>query len=416
MKNVNKWIVLIVICLGNGMIYMFPYIQYSYYDSMMVSLGFSHTQMGNILSVYGTLNLFAYLFGGVIADRFHYKNLLIFSLIVTGISGFYFATFPSYGAMILLSIVWSITTVFSYWPAMIKAVKLLGESDVQGRLFGFREAGFALAGLLFASIALVIFRATGERFSAVLLFFSISCIFCGVITFFFLPKKTNFQELRADEKSSSKIWAGLQYVVKNPNVWLAGFLVFFAYSIGTGLGRLAPYLTSVYKMGVATATLVAIISQNVVPNLGAISGGFVVDKVKSSIKVIKWCFLFMAVLLGVFVSLPGNPNIVLIVIIMGLSIKLVQSAVRGIYFVPVDEIGIPDRYVGSAVGLMSVIGFLPDAFIFTIWGKILDSYSSEAGYKIIFSSLIGCCIVGFCITYVLGKKIIKTVHISSKNS
>ncbi len=403
-KNINKWIVLATICLGGGVIYIFPYIQYTYYDSMMEALGFNHTQMGNILSIYGMLNIIAYLFGGVIADRIHYKSLLVFSLIGTGLSGFFFATFPSYSAMILLSIVWSITTIFSYWPAMIKAVKLLGQSDIQGRLFGFREAGFALAGLLFASIGLFIFRLTGENFSSVLLFYSIAYIACGVITFLFLPRKTQSLEDLSESKHHPDMWAGLRYAVKNPNVWLAGFLVFFAYSVGTALGRFAPYLTSVYKMGVTTAALVGIISEYLVPNLGAVGGGLVVDKVKSAIKVITWCFVLMGVLLGVFVALPGDPNIIFIVIIMGLSIKLVQSSLRGIYFVPVDEIGVPDTYVGTVVGMVSIIGFLPDAFIFTVWGRVLDSFSGEVGYRIIFSSLIVFCIVGATIAHILGKR------------
>ena len=50
---------LIVICLGGSIIYIFPYLQYTFYDSMMAELGFTNTQMGNVMSVYGALNLIA---------------------------------------------------------------------------------------------------------------------------------------------------------------------------------------------------------------------------------------------------------------------------------------------------------------------------------------------------------------------
>ncbi|MEG0469806.1 MAG: MFS transporter, partial [Longicatena sp.] len=157
-KQMNKWILLLIICLGGGIIYIFPYIQYSYYDSMMSSLGLDNLQMGNLMSLYGILNLFGYFFGGVVADKVNYKNLITFSLIITGISGFLFATFPSYSVMLVICVVWSISTVFTYWPAMMKAIKLLGGDDDQGKMFGFREAGFALMSLLFTSVGLAIFN------------------------------------------------------------------------------------------------------------------------------------------------------------------------------------------------------------------------------------------------------------------
>ena len=87
-KQMNKWLLLVVICLGGGIIYIFPYIQYSYYDSMMAEMGLSNVQMGNLMSLYGALNLIGYFFGGMVADKFKYKYLITFSLIGTGISGF----------------------------------------------------------------------------------------------------------------------------------------------------------------------------------------------------------------------------------------------------------------------------------------------------------------------------------------
>lgn len=404
-KQKNKWLILAIICLGGGVIYIFPYIQYTYYDSMMAALGFDNTQMGNIISIYGALNLVAYIIGGIIADKIHYKLLLSSSLIITGLTGFWFASFPSYGAMIFISIIWSITTIFTYWPAMIKAVKLLGSSNEQGRLFGFREAGFSLFGLLFASTGLFIFSQTKDNFKIVLIFYSIVYIICGILNQIFLPN--NNEENKKENLKKNDLLEGIRYSLKQPGVWLAGLLIFFAYAVGTTLGRFAPYLTSVFKMGVSTAALISIITEYVIPNFGAITGGVVVDKVRSSSKVIMWGFVIMGILLGVFVALPGNPNIILVVIIVGLSIKLIQSALRGIYFVPIDEIKVPNSYVGTAVGIVSIIGFSSDAFLFSFWGRILDRFSAVTGYKIIFSSLILFCVAGLVVTWLLLKFINK---------
>ena len=154
----KMWLMLLVISFGGSIIYIFPYLQYTFYDSMMAELNFTHTQMGNIMSIYGALNLIAYFMGGIIADRFSSRKLITFSLVVTGITKIRCTTFPSYISMMVISVIWSFTTIFTYWPAVIKAVNQLGESDVQGRLFGFREALNSLGALIFSSTAMRILQ------------------------------------------------------------------------------------------------------------------------------------------------------------------------------------------------------------------------------------------------------------------
>lgn len=395
MKKINKWVLLLIISMGGSVIFIFPYLQYTFYDSMMQSLGFDNTQMGNLLSVYGALNLIAYFIGGIIADRFDSRLLIAGSLVVTGLTGFWFATFPSYGVMMLISVIWSITTIFTYWAAMIKAVKLLGNSEEQGRLFGFREALNSLGALIFSSSAMYIFSHTGENFRNVVIFYSIVYIVIGILSYILLPKMSGGQDMTQERP---KLFEGLGYVLKNPSVWLIGFIIFFGYAIGSTMGRLTPYLTSVYKMGVVTAGIVGIINTYGVGNVGAVVGGLVTDKMKSSTRFLKWCFLIMAVLLAIFVMIPGEVNFLFVAILMGLSIRLVQTAVRGVYFVPLDEARIPDKYLGTAAGVVSVIGFSPDAFLFTIYGQVMDANPGALGYKIMFGSLIGFCVVGFILT------------------
>ena len=403
------WLMLLVICLGGSIIYIFPYLQYTFYDSMMAELGFTNTQMGNIMSVYGALNLIAYFIGGIIADRFSSRILISFSLVVTGLTGFWFATFPSYGVMMLISVTWSFTTIFTYWPAVIKAVKLLGDSDVQGRLFGFREALNSLGSLIFSSTAMYIFTRSGENFRNVVIFYSITYVVIGVISFIFLPKDSG---TKPEEKKS--LFAGLGYVLKSPVVWVIGFTIFFGYAIGSTMGRLTPYLTAVFKMGVTTAGIVGIVNTYGVGNVGAVAGGLITDKMKSSTRFLRYCFIIMAVLLIAFVAVPGKPSFLMVAIIMGLSVRLIQTAVRGVYFVPLDEAKIPVEYLGTAAGVVSVIGFAPDAFLFSVYGSIIDNMSEVAGYKVMFGSLIGFCVVGFILTNILIKMLRRGQQVSQE--
>ena len=46
--------------MANSLIYTLPYLQSTYYDSMQAAYGFTHVQMGNLVSAYGIFNIFEY--------------------------------------------------------------------------------------------------------------------------------------------------------------------------------------------------------------------------------------------------------------------------------------------------------------------------------------------------------------------
>ena len=58
----KKLSVLFIICMANSLIYTLPYIQSTYYDSMQAAYGFTHVQMGNLVSAYGIFNIFSNFF------------------------------------------------------------------------------------------------------------------------------------------------------------------------------------------------------------------------------------------------------------------------------------------------------------------------------------------------------------------
>ena len=182
----KMWLMLLVISFGGSIIYIFPYLQYTFYDSMMAELNFTHTQMGNIMSIYGALNLIAYFMGGIIADRFSSRKLITFSLVVTGITGFWFATFPSYISMMVISVIWSFTK-FSHTGRRLLRQSISWEKVMYREDFCFREALNSLGALIFSSTAMWIFTKSGENFKNVVIFYSIVYVVIGIVSFIFLP-------------------------------------------------------------------------------------------------------------------------------------------------------------------------------------------------------------------------------------
>lgn len=55
-------------------------------------------------------------------------------------------------------------------------------------------------------------------------------------------------------------------------------------------------------------------------------------------------------------------------------------ALRGIYFSLIEEAGLDRRITGSAVGLISVLGFTPDVFFAALTGRILDANPGASGF------------------------------------
>lgn len=64
------------------------------------------------------------------------------------------------------------------------------------------------------------------------------------------------------------------------------------------------------------------------------------------------------------------------------------------------ELKIPAAVMGTAIGISSCIGWLPDLFMHTMFGHWLDIYGNT-GYRFIFSYLIVLSIIGFLCGFVV---------------
>jgi len=89
-----------------------------------------------LFSVYGTVAIFSYIFGGTFADKFLPRKLIAASLILTSLGGIVLLNYPSFLVLEVLYGYWGFTTVFLFWSAMIKGTRIWGGSQNQGQAFG----------------------------------------------------------------------------------------------------------------------------------------------------------------------------------------------------------------------------------------------------------------------------------------
>ncbi len=224
--------ILLLISVANAVIYTIPYLQTVYYDSMKLAYGFTHVEMGNLISVFAIFNTIAYLVGGIVADTINTKKLFLASVILTGVTGLYSATIPAYEIMIILSALWSFTTTMAFWSAMIKAIKLLASEAEQGRIFGLKETLVCILSFVFSMIGLALFTYSNENIKIIIIFYSILCLVLGVLIFIYYPSTPQ------DEKLSLKLFFNnIIEVVKLKSVWLMGMLIFCCVAMASLMGR-----------------------------------------------------------------------------------------------------------------------------------------------------------------------------------
>ena len=98
--------------------------------------------------------------------------------------------FPlGFKALVCLYAFWGISSLFAFWPACVKAVRILSDSGDQGKAFGFFEGGRGIAAALMAIAAVAAFRlvqedgnqAQGMRY--VIIFYSVLTIVMGILAF-----------------------------------------------------------------------------------------------------------------------------------------------------------------------------------------------------------------------------------------
>jgi len=399
-SNIKRFSIIFILAFGMTAMYSLPYMKSAFYDPMQQALSLSHTQIGNLLSTYGMVAMVSYFVGGWFADKFSVKKLITLSLVVSGLLGFYFATFPSYGMLVVIFILWGFTTIMTFFPASVKVIRMLGDESEQGRLFGFYEGLSGIAGTVISFIGLYFFGKFAEitvGFKYVVWLYSISSIVCGIILYFLIDDVKDTEESNDGMSISSFL-----KVITMPKAWLLGLTIFSVYLVFSSLTYLSPYLSEVYVMPLTLVSALSIIRTYVIKMGASPITGIVTDKVGSSIKVLFVGFLFMAVSTAAFLFIPKNPSFMWIAVINMIILSVILFGARGIYFATVSESNIPIETTGAVVGFASFLGFSPDAFYYTVAGNWLDKYG-QTGYTYIFILSVVCAFIGIFATYTLMK-------------
>ena len=389
--------------LSGELIFILPYfLSRVFRPTFLAVFNLNNFELGSLFSVYGTVALFSYIFGGTLADIFLPRKLISYSLILTALGGFILATFPSYRILQILYGYWGFTSVFLFWGAMIKATRIWGGTQNQGQAFGFLDGGRGLTAALMGTIGVAIFSifltddiltaSINERqdaFRNVILFSSIIVAITGIVVFLFMKIKIEEDVYQSKDKKSFK---NVISILKLESVWLLMTIILCAYFGYKVTDIYSLYASDVMGYDEVKAANIASLQLYLRP-ITCFTVGFLADQSNG----ISWIINgFLVMLFGSFFFASGflvaNQYILFLISLIILAIG--TYAMRALYFAILKEGNVPITLTGTAVGVISLIGYTPDIFAGPLMGYFLDKHPGIEGYQYVFSFLSVAAILG----------------------
>lgn len=411
-SRTQKYLVLVLMIVSLCTIYILPYLRYQYFTPLQEAMGLlgSATKYGNLVSVYGIMNVICYLPGGIIADKFDPKKLLVFSMISSGLLGIWMSTWPGYEMLLLIHILWGLTTVLTFWSASVKCVNMLASSDEQGQMFGLLEGGRGLLGIGMNAAWVAVFaffasRANGNTMgmTVVVAGVSILMILDGIALAFLLPKTDASTATNSSIKDSVKA-LGKSFTL--PITWVLAGLIFTCSAIGASASYYAPYLQGACGMTVVMAATFAVFRGDGSRIISAPLFGTISKKMRRSSFTMVVACVSMTLLSVALRFLSPSPATLWPLMVIMVLIAFFMCGNRAVYWAIIDEGGTSKNMVGSVIGVASIVGFLPDTFINTLFGSYLDNFEFSVAYGKIYNFCIAVCIMGTVCAF-LGERIIR---------
>ncbi len=385
---------IVILALGVSVISGLPFFRFDYYEVYVSTYHLTNTQMGVFGTVIGVFGIVSYLFGGVVADGMPVKKIIVVSLLATGIGGFLHLLPLGFKGLLCIYALWGVSTTFAFWPACVKAVRVMSDQDSQGKAYGFFEGTQNIAGGVIALIAVALFNFGASQMKNevlamkyVILFYSIVNIAMAIFAYYAV--KDDKMVLNADKVS----FKGLIKVLKNPAVWIICMVTFCNHVFCLSIYYYIPYVTDILGASVAFGAMMGVFRK--FGSIGGnIVGGYLADKFGTAKLML---LAFVAMLAGqiLLVLTPAKSSSVIIVTALFVAILVFFHMNYAMAWTMMSEGAVPVEYSGTAAGLICTAGSIPEIFVSILAGNMIDSHPGVMGYRYFFYFLTAVIAVGF---------------------
>jgi nitrate/nitrite transporter NarK len=406
---------MIGLILAGEAVYALPFhVARFFRPTVLEVFGLTNTELGTAQAAYGVVAMLAYFPGGPLADRFSARKLLALSLWSTAAGGLYMATLPDFMGAVLLWAFFGLTTILLFWAALIRATRDWGGSDEQGRAYGLLDGGRGAlaAGLATVGAALFTFLFPEgyaaasfddkrEALRMVIHGYTLVTFAAGIFVWFALSddNPSAERELEHWDAERESVWTHIAQVLRLPAVWMTAVIVVCAYVAYKGFDNYSLYAVQGFGVSEVEAARITAIGAWMRP-IAALAFGLLGDRfLVSRMTVVCFALLLASQLLfALLTPAPGIGWVLTANILLGSS---AMFGLRALYYALFEESQVPAAVTGTAVGLVSVLGYTPDIFVSYAGGVILDSAPGLLGHQRYFWFLSAFAAIGLVTSYAL---------------
>ncbi|MGB5085219.1 MAG: MFS transporter [Methylocystis silviterrae] len=370
--------------------------------------GVTNLELGAAYAVYGVVAMAAYLFGGPLADRYPARTMLTVALTSTAVGGLVMMAIPSPSTLAILYGYWGVTTIALFWAPLIRATREWGLNFSQGRAFGLLEGGRGALSAVMASIIVVLFAALlpedsetaslaqrTESLRWIILLLSAMTCGAALLIWLALPERKTPAQRAASISDVARVFA-------MPSVWLQAAVILCAYVGFKAIDDFSLYANQVIGLNQVEAARAGVASLWIRP-FAAIGAGYLAERLGAPVMITS-CFVLLAAGSSVLASGAIGAGMVWTFVLTIVFTSIGVFALRGLYFAIMQDGKIPMEHTGSAVGLVSVIGYAPDIFMGPLMGYLLDRWPGAAGHNYVFSVVALFAMLGLIASYIFARR------------
>ena len=392
--RLRRPLTMLVLVMAGESIFFLPFVLARIFrPTLLAVFELTNFELGTAFSVYGVVAMVAYFFGGPLADRFAPRLLMPMALLATAAGGWVLASVPGLATLKLLYGFWGLTTILLFWAALMRATREWGGQQTQGGAFGWLDGGRGLMAALIGSAGVALFASLlpaevetatlaqrNEAFRQVIQLTALIVAGVAGLAWWVLSAQAKTQAV-PDTRNWSL--ANLRQVLRMPTIWLQAMIIVCAYVAYKGTDDFSLYAQDVLGFNEVNAAQAGTISLWVRP-FAAVLAGLLADRVG----IIRMTLVsFGLILLGSLVLAAGwlEPGLygLFFFTLVGASVGV--YALRGLYFAIMQEGQIPLAITGTAVGVVSVLGYTPDVFFGPLMGWLLDRSPGPEGHQHLFA-------------------------------
>lgn len=385
-----------------------PYIHFKFYDIIRAATQTTNTELGYLMTVYIIVSTIIYLPAGMLGDSWSTRKILIGSALITAVCNIVFAFIPSFTSAL---IIWGVLAVSAcgVYPCLIKAVRVSGSQEEQGRMFGtfLGVQGFVMVVIGFIDAYIYkMFSDQMEGLKYMLFFQAFALVLAIACVCVFIKDKTPYDSYDEQEEHSGSVWSILLEVLKSGRIWVLVVLITCSYGCYISMGYMTPYTTNVLGASITFGAVLGTIRVYGIRIFAGPISGYIADKLGNSSRLMIIAYvIFIALILYLLNMSSDTSHNVIIAITMFISFACMMFYC--VMYASMEEVRIPPHQTATAVSVITIFSSLPDAVFGLLYGHWLDVQGSVQGYVTIFNfiaALAFCGLLAAVAVYFIGKK------------